>query len=77
MLSGLAASFPIAYPRLCPFRTARTYVDGPLNNVATTTLLGFVVSSMIAMGAGFTVRQIIDALRDVRLVFCWRCLPIL
>jgi len=27
-----------------------------------------VVSSMMAMGVGFTVRQIIDALRDVRLV---------
>jgi bile acid:Na+ symporter, BASS family len=40
----------------------------PLNKVATTALLGFVVSSMMAMGLGFTVRQIIDALRDVRLV---------
>ena len=39
-----------------------------LNKVATTALLGFVVSSMMAMGLGFTVRQIIDALRDVRLV---------
>ena len=39
-----------------------------LNNVATTALLGFVVSSMMAMGVGFTVGQIIDALRDVRLV---------
>jgi bile acid:Na+ symporter, BASS family len=39
-----------------------------LNKVATTALLGFVVSSMIAMGLGFTARQIIDALRDVRLV---------
>ena len=39
-----------------------------LNKVATTALLGFVVSSMMAMGMGFTVRQIIDALRDVRLV---------
>jgi len=39
-----------------------------LNNVATTALLGFVVSSMMAMGVGFTVRQIVDALRDVRLV---------
>jgi BASS family bile acid:Na+ symporter len=39
-----------------------------LNNVATTALLGFVVSSMLAMGVGFTVGQIIDALRDVRLV---------
>jgi BASS family bile acid:Na+ symporter len=40
-----------------------------LNKVATTALLGFVVSSMTAMGVGFTVRQVIDALRDVRLVF--------
>jgi BASS family bile acid:Na+ symporter len=39
-----------------------------LNKVATTALLGFVVSSMMAMGVGFTVRPIIDALRDVRLV---------
>jgi len=39
-----------------------------LNKVATTALLGFVVSSMMAMGVAFTVRQIIDALRDVRLV---------
>jgi len=36
--------------------------------VATTALLGFVVSSMMAMGVGFTIGQIIDALRDVRLV---------
>jgi BASS family bile acid:Na+ symporter len=39
-----------------------------LNKVATTALLGFVVSSMMAMGVGFTIGQIIDALRDVRLV---------
>src|SRR5262249_58157257 len=39
-----------------------------LNKVATTALLGFVVSSMTAIGVGFTVRQIIDALRDMRLV---------
>ena len=39
-----------------------------LNKVATAALLGFVVSSMMAMGMGFTVRQIFDALRDVRLV---------
>ena len=38
-----------------------------LNKVATTALLGFVVSSTLAMGAGLTVRQIFDALRDVRL----------
>ena len=39
-----------------------------LNKVATTALLGFVVTSMMEMGVGFTVGQIIDALRDVRLV---------
>ena len=39
-----------------------------LNKVATTALLGFVVTSMMEMGVGFTIRQIIDALRDVRLV---------
>jgi BASS family bile acid:Na+ symporter len=39
-----------------------------LNKVATTALLGFVVSSMMAIGVGFTARQIFDALRDVRLV---------
>ena len=39
-----------------------------LNKVATTALLGFVVSSMMAMGVGFAVGQIIDALRNVRLV---------
>jgi BASS family bile acid:Na+ symporter len=39
-----------------------------LNKVATTALLGFVVSSTMAMGVGFTIQQIIDALRDVRLV---------
>src|SRR6516162_3028045 len=39
-----------------------------LSKVATTALLGFVVSSMMAMGVGFSVGQIIDALRDVRLV---------
>src|SRR3974390_650676 len=39
-----------------------------LSKVATIALLGFVVSSMMAMGVGFTVKQIIDALRDARLV---------
>ena len=39
-----------------------------MNKVATTALLGFVVSSMMAMGVGFTVGQIAEALRDVRLV---------
>ena len=48
-----------------------------LNRVATAALLGFVVSSMMAMGVRFTVRQIIDALRDVRLVLLARSWPIL
>ena len=39
-----------------------------LNKVATTALLGFVVSSMMAMGVGLTVKQIVEALRDSRLV---------
>ena len=39
-----------------------------LNKMATTALLGFVVLSTMAMGVGLTVRQIIDALRDARLV---------
>jgi hypothetical protein len=47
-----------------------------LDEVATTALLGFVVSSTMGMGAGLTVRQIIGALRNARLVW-WRCWPIL
>ena len=39
-----------------------------LDKVATTALLGFVVSSTLGMGAGLTVGQIVGALRDVRLV---------
>src|SRR5215471_20913431 len=39
-----------------------------LNRIATTALLGFVVSSMTAMGVSFTIRQIIASLHDVRLV---------
>src|SRR6516165_10659276 len=39
-----------------------------LNTVATRALLRLVVSIMLAMGMAVTVRQIIDALRDVRLV---------
>jgi BASS family bile acid:Na+ symporter len=39
-----------------------------LNKVATTALLGFVVSSMMAVGVAFTVKQIIDALGNGRLV---------
>jgi hypothetical protein len=39
-----------------------------LDKVATTALLGFVVSSTMGMGAGLTVRQILGALRNARLV---------
>jgi bile acid:Na+ symporter, BASS family len=39
-----------------------------LDKVATTALLGFVVSSTLGMGAGLTVGQIIGALRNARLV---------
>jgi BASS family bile acid:Na+ symporter len=39
-----------------------------LSKAATVAMLSFVVSSMLAMGAGLTVAQIIEPLRDVRLV---------
>jgi BASS family bile acid:Na+ symporter len=39
-----------------------------LSNAATVAMLSFVVSSMLAMGAGLTVTQIIEPLRNVRLV---------
>ena len=39
-----------------------------LDKVATTALLGFVVSSTLGMGAGLTVGQIVGALRNARLV---------
>jgi BASS family bile acid:Na+ symporter len=39
-----------------------------LSNAATVAMLSFVVSSMLAMGAGLTVTRIIEPLRDVRLV---------
>jgi bile acid:Na+ symporter, BASS family len=39
-----------------------------LSKAATVAMLSFVVSSMLAMGAGLTVVQIIEPLRDVRLV---------
>jgi bile acid:Na+ symporter, BASS family len=39
-----------------------------LSKAATIALLSFVVSSMLAMGAGLIVAQIIEALRSVRLV---------
>ena len=39
-----------------------------LNKAATIAMLSFVVSSMLAMGVGLTLAQIIKPLRDVRLV---------
>src|SRR3954447_19797721 len=39
-----------------------------LNKAATIAMLSFVVSSMLAMGAGVTLAQIIKPLRDVGLV---------
>jgi BASS family bile acid:Na+ symporter len=39
-----------------------------LNKAATVAMLGFVVSSMLAMGSGLTIRQIIEPLRNARLV---------
>ena len=39
-----------------------------LSKAATVAMLSFVVSSMLAMGAGLTVSQIFEPLRNVRLV---------
>ena len=39
-----------------------------LNTAVTVAMLGFVVSSMLAMGSGLTIRQIIEPLRNARLV---------
>src|SRR6476661_8968471 len=39
-----------------------------LNKAVTVAMLGFVVSSMLAMGSGLTIQQIIEPLRDARLV---------
>ena len=39
-----------------------------LNKAVTVAMLGFVVSSMLAMGSGLTIRQIIEPLRNARLV---------
>jgi BASS family bile acid:Na+ symporter len=39
-----------------------------LSKAATVAMLGFVVSSMLAMGTGLTVAQIIEPLRNIRLV---------
>ena len=41
---------------------------GLLSKAATVAMLSFVVSSMLAMGAGLTVPQIAEPLRNVRLV---------
>ena len=41
---------------------------GLLNKAVTVAMLGFVVSSTLAMGSGFTIRQIIEPLRNARLV---------
>ena len=41
---------------------------GLLSKAATIAMLSFVVSSMLAMGAGLTVPQIAEPLRNVRLV---------
>ena len=39
-----------------------------LSKVANLAMLSFVISSMLAMGAGLSVGQIVDPLRNVRLV---------
>jgi BASS family bile acid:Na+ symporter len=39
-----------------------------LNKAVTVAMLVFVVSSTLAMGSGFTIRQIIEPLRNARLV---------
>jgi hypothetical protein len=39
-----------------------------LSKAATVAMLSFVVSSMLAMGTGLTVAQIIEPLRNIRLV---------
>ena len=39
-----------------------------LSNAATIAMLSFVVSSMLAMGTGLTVAQIIEPLRNARLL---------
>lgn len=40
----------------------------PLSKAATVAMLSFVVSSMLAMGAGLTLVQIVEPLRNARLV---------
>jgi hypothetical protein len=47
-----------------------------LNKATTVAMLNFVISSMLAMGTGLTVRQIVGPLRSARLVtlaFCKFC----
>jgi predicted Na+-dependent transporter len=39
-----------------------------LSKAATVAMLSFVISSMLAMGTGLTVTQIIEPLRNARLV---------
>jgi hypothetical protein len=39
-----------------------------LNKAVTVAMLGFVVSSNLAMGSGLTIRQIIEPQRNARLV---------
>ena len=46
-----------------------------LSKAATVAMLSFVVSSMLAMGAGLTVSQIIEPLRNARLVVLRSCSP--
>jgi hypothetical protein len=41
----------------------------PLSQVGTAAILVFVVSSMMAIGLGHTVQQILAPLRNMRLVF--------
>ena len=47
-----------------------------LNKGVTAATLGFVVSSMLAMGSGLTIRQIIEPLAQCPAGLCSRCWPI-
>ena len=44
-----------------------------LSKASTIAMLGFVISSMLAMGAGLTISQIIQPLRNPRLIACASC----
>ena len=46
-----------------------------LNKAVTVAMLGFVVSSMLAMGSGLTIRQIIEPCA-MPVWSCLRCWPI-